>query len=66
MRDTGDVPEKLFYSAGYGASRPAAVNDTPEGWALNCSVEISLVSQADVCQAPDKQSVAATGNINRK
>jgi hypothetical protein len=31
MRDTGDVPESCFAVQGYGASRPVATNDTPEG-----------------------------------
>ncbi|MCA1257487.1 OmpA family protein [Enterobacter kobei] len=54
MRDTGDVPESCFAVQGYGASRPAATNDTPEGCALNRRVEISLVPQANACQLPGK------------
>nr|WP_154325193.1 OmpA family protein [Pantoea sp. 201603H] len=53
MRDTGDVPESCFAVQGYGAGRPVATNDTPEGRALNRRVEISLVPQADACQRPD-------------
>jgi len=52
MRDTGDVPESCFAVQGYGAGRPVATNDTPEGRALNRRVEISLVPQADACQVP--------------
>lgn len=52
MRDTGDVPESCFAVQGYGAGRPAATNDTPEGRALNRRVEISLVPQADACRLP--------------
>ncbi|KMK19860.1 hypothetical protein ABW11_24990, partial [Pluralibacter gergoviae] len=52
MRDTGDVPGSCFAVQGYGADRPVASNDTPEGRAQNRRVEISLVPQADACRAP--------------
>ncbi|KGT95653.1 ompA family protein [Erwinia typographi] len=58
MRDTGDVPESCFAVQGYGAGRPVATNNTPEGRALNRRVEISLVPQADACQLPDTKAAS--------
>ncbi len=51
MLSTSDVSPTCFAVQGFGATRPIATNDTPEGRAANRRVEISLVPQADACQA---------------
>ncbi|EIS66737.1 ompA family protein, partial [Yersinia pestis PY-64] len=43
MLSTSDVSPTCFAVQGYGATRPIADNDTPDGRALNRRVEISLV-----------------------
>ncbi|MGE4802454.1 OmpA family protein [Yersinia hibernica] len=53
MLSTSDVSPTCFAVQGYGATRPIATNDTPEGRAANRRVEISLVPQADACQEPE-------------
>ncbi|QGU89192.1 OmpA family protein [Erwinia sorbitola] len=53
MLSTSDVSESCFAVQGHGASRPIATNDTAAGRALNRRVEISLVPQADACQAAE-------------
>ncbi|HDP0319475.1 TPA: OmpA family protein [Salmonella enterica subsp. enterica serovar Concord] len=66
MRDTGNVPESCFAVQGYGAGRPVATNDTPEGRALNRRVEISLVPQADACRVPGPPSTPSTDDGTSK
>ncbi|HCZ4708910.1 TPA: OmpA family protein, partial [Salmonella enterica subsp. enterica serovar Saintpaul str. CFSAN004144] len=56
MRDTGDVPETCFAVQGLGETRPLQSNDTPQGRAANHRVEISLLPQAEACQAGDDDS----------
>lgn len=51
MLSTSDVSPTCFAVQGYGASRPIATNETLDGRTLNRRVEISLVPQADACQA---------------
>ncbi|WP_314138404.1 OmpA family protein [Buttiauxella noackiae] len=55
MLSTSDVSPTCFAVQGYGATRPIASNDTPEDRALNRRVEISLVPQANACQAAAHQ-----------
>lgn len=51
MRDIGGIPESCFAVRGEGESRPLVSNETDAGRAANRRVEISLVPQADACQA---------------
>lgn len=60
MLSTSDVSPTCFAVQGFGASRPMATNDTPDGRALNRRVEISLVPQADACLAADTQPASGT------
>ncbi|CNG10688.1 OmpA family protein [Yersinia similis] len=58
MLSTSDVSPTCFAVQGYGATRPIADNDTPDGRAANRRVEISLVPQADACQVPDVKTAS--------
>lgn len=59
MLQTSNVSPTCFAVQGYGESRPIKSNDTAEGRAANRRVEISLVPQADACQA---QGVSKTSS----
>jgi len=58
MLSTSDVSPTCFAVQGYGATRPIATNDTPAGRAANRRVEISLMLQANACQATTSQHAA--------
>ena len=60
MLSTSDVSPTCFAVQGYGATRPIATNDTAEGRAANRRVEISLVPQANACQATASQSASGS------
>lgn len=60
MLSTSDVSPTCFAVQGYGATRPIATNDTAEGRASNRRVEISLVPQANACQATASQSTSGS------
>ncbi|WP_246201438.1 OmpA family protein [Budvicia diplopodorum] len=61
MRDTGEVSESCFAVQGYGENRPLKSNDAEAGRAANRRVEISLVPQADACQAASKTASPEQG-----
>ncbi|WP_145598733.1 OmpA family protein [Yersinia alsatica] len=60
MLSTSDVSPTCFAVQGYGATRPIASNDTADGRAANRRVEISLVPQANACQATVSQPSSGT------
>ena len=64
MRDTGDVAESCFAVQGFGESKPLKTNDTEAGRAANRRVEISLVPQADACQAKGATASPATDGVH--
>lgn len=55
MLSTSNLSPTCFTVQGYGATRPVATNDTAEGRTANRRVEISLVPQANACQAAAPQ-----------
>ncbi|WP_392563369.1 OmpA family protein [Orbus wheelerorum] len=54
MIKASNIPENCFAIQGYGANKPLASNDTPEGRAQNRRVEISLVPQISTCKLVDE------------
>jgi outer membrane protein OmpA-like peptidoglycan-associated protein len=63
MLSTSDVSPTCFAVQGYGATRPVATNDTAEGRAANRRVEISLVPQANACQAAAPQPASGSDAV---
>lgn len=59
MLQTSDVSATCFAVQGYGESHPIKSNDTTEGRAANRRVEISLVPQADACQAKGESKTSS-------
>ncbi|MFC0229138.1 OmpA family protein [Serratia aquatilis] len=56
---TGGMPPGCFAVQGLGASQPLATNQTEAGRAANRRVEISLLPQADACQAAGALSASS-------
>jgi len=54
MIKASNIPENCFAIQGYGANKPLASNDTPEGRAQNRRVEITLVPQISTCKLVDE------------
>ena len=54
LRDTAEIPADRIRVEGYGASKPVATNDTPEGRAENRRVDVLIVNRTQAMRSTDQ------------